>query len=362
LKKKKGEKMKVEKAALLSAMKKALPGVEKGSSTIEGADTFVFQMGILSTYNDNISVSIPLHFKGEIKGAVKSMDFFKLISKMPTDELNIESGESNLKINSGSVEAEMVLIGSNIPDYLSELRLDELKWKELPTNFFGACRLCKITGNRAPQRGIFVEGGLMVSTDISRINQHKLSTEMDRFWLDDPAVIELLKISGLTHYAIADSWANFKGEDGTVFSCKRKDDTGFPVKKINKIIEDNRKQDEDIENVLPKGLFTVADRVSTLSGEMDGLPAVQMTIKKDCIEFYAERYAGKIRETIPFEKPFEKDINLKLYVDPFFLTEASKKVSNFYLKTMTVNEKKINVLVFYNENYTQVASTFKGDE
>jgi hypothetical protein len=353
----KGGIMKVNKTQLLSAMKKAMPGVETGSSMIEGADTFVFSPSAIHSYNDNISVSVPFSWEGEMKGSVKSMDFFKLIGKLPVEDINIEITAEAIKLSSGMVDAEMVLLDNNLNSYLSELKIEELSWKDLPDNFFEAVKLCKISCNRAPQRGIFVEKNYMLSTDISRINHHKLNTEMERFWLDDPAVGELLKIKDIKSYCITESWAHFKSEEGVIFSCKRKADASYPAPKILEWLESSgTKGEEDIEGQLPKELYEAVDRVATLSGEIDGLPAIQMIINKDTIELNASRYAGKIKEKIKLEKPFETDLNIKIWVDPFFLTEASKKVDGFYIKP---GDRK--VLVFYNENYTQIASTFKGE-
>ena len=57
----------IEKAKLLSAMSKALPGVEKGNSIIEGADTFVLSNNAIHSYNDNISVSVPFDLDESIQ-------------------------------------------------------------------------------------------------------------------------------------------------------------------------------------------------------------------------------------------------------------------------------------------------------
>ena len=353
--------MKLEKTAFLNAMRKALPGVEKGASIIDGADTFVFSKDSIHTYNDSISVSVP--FATGLEGAVKSMDFFKLVSKLNSEDLDVECGDIGVfKIKAGLVEAEMANVQNNLAGYISTLNIGTITWKEIPAGFFEAVRLCKISGNKAPQRGIFVEKNYMISTDVSRINHHLLPVEMERFWIDDPAVNELMKIDGLTKYSISESWAHFQGSDGTIFSIKRKDDAGFPVARILSIIETHKKNDTDLENELPEGLYNVADRVSTLASELDGLPAIKMTVNRDNIEFFSERSAGKVKEKINLKTPFKQPISAVLWVDPAFLIEVSRKVSGFYLRTMTGgNGKTMTTMVFHNKEYMQVASTFAGE-
>jgi hypothetical protein len=353
--------MKTDKQALLSAMKKALPGVEKGTSIIEGADTFVLTKNAIHSYNDNISVSSPFKFDEEISGAVKSLDFFKLISKMPTDDIEIESREECLKVNSGTTEAELTKVETQVGEYIKTLNIDTLQWKQLPAEFFPAIKLCKIDCNNSPHRGIFVNQATMLSTDIARINWHQLETAMDRFWLDDPAVIELLKLENLSHYCVTESWVHFKSEDGTIFSCKKKDDSIYMEEQIKAWLDKCGKENIDGENVFPKGLLNVVDRVSTLAEELDGLPAIQMNIKKTYLEFFAQRSSGKIKEKLELEKPFEKDIDMTIWVDPGFLIEASKKVSGFYIKTWAEQEESKKILVFYNDKYMQIASTMNGE-
>lgn len=352
--------MKIEKTAFINAMRKTLPGVEKGSSIIDGADTFVFSNKAIHTYNDSISVSVP--FDTGLTGAVKSTDFFKLISKLNSEDLDIEFLEGAFKVKSGLVEAEMTNVANNLAGYISTLNIETIKWKPIPAGFFEAIRLCKISCNKAPQRGIFVEKNYMLSTDVSRINHHILSAEMERFWIDDPAVSELMKLDGLEGYAVNESWVNFRGSDGTVFSIKRKDDASYPVTKILSLIEGHQKTDADMENELPEGLYAVADRVATLSTELDGLSAIKMTINRDNVEFFSERTAGKIKEKMNLKTPFKQPISVSLWVDPSFLIEISRKVSRFYLRTIPgQNDKVINTMVFFNKDYMQIASTFAGD-
>lgn len=353
--------MKVTKADLLDAMKKCLPGVEKGSSIIDGADTFVLREKAIHSYNDSISITVPFPLEG-IDGAVKSIDFFKLISKMPADDIEINQTEKCFSIKSGSAEADMNLIQSSIVGYIDTLKTDEQEWKDLPAGFFEAVKLCKINCNRSPMRGIFVQEKRMYSTDIYRVNRHELAGEMDGFWLDDPAVTELQKIPGLTQYSVAESWVHFKSADGVYFSCKRKDEASFPVQRIEELIEGSSKADGDPENVLPDGIAAVADRASVLSSDIDGMPMIEMTVKRDKVHFSAERSAGRIREDLPLTKPFKNDIDIKLWIDPDFLIEGAQKVKDFYIKEMEVKGKTRNSIVFHNDKYIQVASTFVGNK
>ena len=58
-----------------------MPGVEKGSTIIEGADAFLFSGGYIHTYNNYISVSVPFD-AGGFECSIRAAAFYKLIQKI----------------------------------------------------------------------------------------------------------------------------------------------------------------------------------------------------------------------------------------------------------------------------------------
>jgi hypothetical protein len=44
--------MQIVKSEFLSAMKKAMPGVESSNNILQGVDTYIFHNGHIYTYND----------------------------------------------------------------------------------------------------------------------------------------------------------------------------------------------------------------------------------------------------------------------------------------------------------------------
>ena len=89
--------MVVQKKALMESLKMAMPGIETGNSTLSGADAFIFHSGRIYSYNDLISVAVPIEQAGlveeSIEGAVHADEFFKVISKFPSDEIEFEVAE-----------------------------------------------------------------------------------------------------------------------------------------------------------------------------------------------------------------------------------------------------------------------------
>ena len=107
--------MTVQKKQLVESLKLAMPGIESGNVVLQGSDTFIFHNGKIFTYNDSMAVSIPIEQTGlveeDIEGAVKADEFFKVVSKLPQDEISFEVSENNSWIlKSGKAKVEMTLI------------------------------------------------------------------------------------------------------------------------------------------------------------------------------------------------------------------------------------------------------------
>jgi len=71
--------MNVKRTELLKVLKQCLPGIENGNKVLEGADLFIFNKGSVHSYNDVISVSVPVKSDGlleeGIDGAVRAEEF-----------------------------------------------------------------------------------------------------------------------------------------------------------------------------------------------------------------------------------------------------------------------------------------------
>lgn len=214
--------MQIQKAVLLEAVKKCLPGVETGTALIEGTDTLVFTKGALHSYNDSIHVSVQLA-ESELEGVVKAKEFSKLISKLAGEVITIDNIDGKWTLTCGATEAELPLYSDTITKHLETLKLEELKWVALPADFQEGLKLTKIGGNTNPIRGAYVQGAKLYSTDTIRINEYSLAAEMLPFWIDDPAVGDLLKIGSLAEYAVGQAWAHFKTKEGAIFSAKLKE-------------------------------------------------------------------------------------------------------------------------------------------
>lgn len=346
--------MNLSKPKLLEAMKQCLPGVEKGSSLIEGADAFRFSGGFVQTYNNLIAVSVPMDLDG-LECAVKAMDFFKLVSKLNAPLIAGELVGNKLKLKAGRTKAQISTMATQTEDYIKALNLGGITFKAVPGNFAEALKLCKMSCNPTPYRGIYVSGKDLLSTDQARINHFTLDAEMDTFWLDDPAVSEFMKLGKAVEYCLDGSWLHLKLENGTIFSAKIKDHSQFPKDVLVGHVDALKNPEGGHANRLPKSLSEAVGRVATMaSGEGNTSQLIRLTLKDKELELFAEKPGGSVEDGVEWEKPFDEGFQpIQLWVEAAFLLEASKKVMDFHIGSADGAQ----ALIFTAPGYVQMAST-----
>ena len=273
--------MKVSKSFLLGAIKKCLPGADTGKSLLEGADALVFDAGWLHSYNDAISVSVPVPELSGLSGNVRAKEFYNVISKFSDLELEINSTEKSFTISGAKAHVEMTLLENAMKGRIAAV-LDSIEeWKALPEDFINALAACKFACNTSGMAGIFVNGVVMAATDEKRVNYWEMKAEMGQFWITDPSAGELLKFNGLSEYALSSAWLHIKTDSGVCFSCKRLADDRWPYAQVKKILATHETTEDDITNTMPKGVLPAVERASALYTDVNGQKAVQLVISPE---------------------------------------------------------------------------------
>lgn len=370
--------MNLSKSEFLTAMKKAMPGVESSNTILQGADTYIFHNGYIYTYNDAISVSVhfPITNKaGEnISAAIKAKDFYDLISRYEGDTITIIPKNDMWIIKSENARAEITLLENNLIERIQGIRIDSKKFTKIPERFFEGMQLCNFS-SKSQLSGLFCNEQVMVSADELKINWYGLNDAfVNSFWINNDAVTELLKLSNPKKYYVSDSWVHFITEDKTVFSCKRLVQDNYPFDKINTLVTTHAKEKGDIFNELPNKLIDAVNRAAALSTNIESFDTVKLTFNKDFIEVFSQRPSGKYTENVPWEKPFKKEFDpISIFVDYNMIESGIKYSKSFYLKNTVViskidssngkTESKTRTrVIFVSEFGIQLISTFDGGE
>ena len=96
--------MKVKKSELVDALSKVKPGLAK-KEIVEQATHFIFSQGEIITFNDQISIMHP--FDCDFDFSVKGEEFFKIVSGITEEEIDLSLKDNTLHIKSKTINIRM---------------------------------------------------------------------------------------------------------------------------------------------------------------------------------------------------------------------------------------------------------------
>lgn len=331
--------MTIQKKDLLKKLGLCMSGIEKGNPILQGADSFIFYKDRIFAYNDMISVSVPIEntemLAENLEGAVRAEEFYKIINKMPNEEIIFEANDKTWILKSGRAKAELALVEFDYERRLNEIQICD-NWIELDDDFVTGLNVCKMAKNTTPLSGTFIKDEYILSTDGYQINRFEMKDcVLPEFWVSDKSMNELLKFSKLNKFQKnpTSNWVHFKSENDVVFSVKTLMTSKFPYNTCCKLLDD-----VDLSN-LTKGKFPneikdVVERASVFDVTLENHPAVKLTIDSEGVEVSSENAIGNYSEKVLWEdgnKDFEKMI---IYVDPDVIRASSQKTLEFYLQEL----------------------------
>lgn len=357
--------MNIQKKELLENLKMAMPGIETGSATLQGADLFVFYDGKIFTYNDSISVTVPIQSEGllaeKIEGCVKAEEFYKVISKFPSDEIKFSVTENKTwLLKCGKAKAEMTLLDFDYLSRIKNIAPKEDSWNDLDDDFVSGIGSCKMSSNKTKLAGVYVEDDCVVSTDGNQMNYYNLKEKkLPKFWISDNSVSEILKLKKLVAMQLQGTWAHFKSEDGTLFSIKTLQADSFPYEQVKMIIDTSDPSKSMLHAKFPKELFNAIDRAVSFSMDISEHSAVRLVISKEKIEVSSERSAGKYNEKVAWDEEIKTDFEpFTVYVDAQMMQFVSQRTVEFYLlKGPIRNGKSLPRLLFVTDASKHLLAT-----
>lgn len=360
--------MTISRKELLESLKRAMPAIETGTPTLQGADSFVFHDGKIFSYNDSIAVYIPLAITGlvdeGIEGAVHADEFFKVISKFSADEINFAvTGNNTWMLKCGKAKVEVTLMDFDFTTRLQGVTPDENAWVKISDEFVNGIGACKMAVNKTPLAGIYIKGKTIVSTDGYQINKFEMKdTDLPTLWISDNSANELLKLSGLVEMQLQGTWAHFKSSDGTVFSIKTLQAEKFPFDRIVALLDTSKPKEDDFHASFPMELFGAIDRADSFAIDISEHSAVRLVLSNQNIEVSAERTSGKYSEKVAWGEgvEFKETIEpMTVYVDATMMSFMAKRSLEFYLQKFTAkNGKTIPRLLFVSDSSCHLMTTF----
>lgn len=317
----------IKRKKLLDALTKVNPGLARDKKElIEQTSHFIFENDKIWTYNDQLHI---MHrFDSGLTGAVKATHFYKLIEKLPDEEITMTANNGKISLAVGDkikadikIDPEIKINPVPVPGINSQ------KWEELPENFHDAIAFSAFSASRNMIRPelccLFVSGEYVIGCDTFRGTKYKLKSKMNQeFLLPATAAVQLAKYNPYK-ILVDGGWLHFINKEQTTFSCRTYPDEQYP-ENIWTFFE---VEGEEIK--LPVDFLEAIDRAQVmLTTDFDLDRIVSLTIENNEVICQGAGDYGEFYEKAKVEYDGEK---IEINVHPVLLKEILKHLQNMVI-------------------------------
>lgn len=340
--------MKINKQELLKALSAAKPGLS-AKEIVEETVRFIFTGKEVTTFNDKICIIIP--FETDFACSVHGDEFYKILSSIKEEEVDITVVDNQMKINAKKTKAGLsTIIGEKerVISLIENLQTSTKKkgfWKKLPEDFLQGIYLCMFTASKDMTTKVrccvAVKGDKIFSTDNLRISRYILSSEMEEMLIPARDAMELVKYE-VKKYGLSDGWVHFITNEGIMFNCRIMLGD-YPFTSISKYF---REPENEIE--IPVEMKEVMKTAAVVAeGEVDIAKVVEVIIEAGKIICKSEDKGKKwLVKEIDFPE-YEGD-KVLFYVNPSFFAQVLDKSTSLFL---VQGEELPDKAVFTSENF-----------
>lgn len=327
----------MKREALLTAIKSIMLGIEK-TGKIVGMDFLVFDNDFVRSFKDEVSVSYPL--ETGVDGAVHAEEFFKVLSKMGEEDVELSIEEGRIKLKD---KQTCIWFNSLEPRLLGEVKaracslLTDLEWYELPKDFIEGLNLCLFgsSTDRALEdlSGINITESQITSTDDMRMSFYIMEGPVVRpFTIPVKTAQSLVELeTEFSSIALTKSWAHLYSKEEAVFSVRLMSHK-YDLGQLKDMAAGQKYGPKDAVYTFPKGIMEALTRAQIFAqkgplGIVD-VPMVSIEYSDKNLVITASRQIGEILEHIPWkDKPMPEGIII--WSQPDFLTKVLKVTDSF---------------------------------
>lgn len=302
--------MKINREELLSALNNLSPGLAN-KKILEQSTSFIFQAGIISSYNDEILVQIPMEH--DISGAIQAKPLLSILSKLKSTEVEIFMDEEGFIVK-GPRSKTSIKMESEICLPIDEVRVPDT-WKRVPDEFLAAVSVCLFSVSSDMSHPeltcLHVGQDFIESSDGQRITRATFKSKLSSSFLFPADCAAHLKKYSPSHYSVAEGWVHFKNEStGIVFSSRTMEGK-FPNTSPFLSVEGQSVK-------FPEDMMEVLDRAGIFSNsEFADCDFIEIKISEKKISVLSEGDEGKHEEQFRIKS----DAECSFLVNPGFLKE-----------------------------------------
>lgn len=309
--------LKADRESLLSRLQSVSPGLSS-KDVVEQSSCFVFQGGVVMTYNDEIACRIPLPWKDkDFEGAVRAEPLLKLLGKMKEDEVDLEMKEAGLVVSGirkkSCIQMEKeILLGISIVDNPEE-------WHPLHADFADAVELVSSCAGKDESKFhltcIHLTPKYLETCDQFQMARYRLKTGFEEESLIRCDSMKHVVTFGMTEYSATKNWFHFRNKTGLVLSCRRFLDQ---YEDLNPLLEVN-----GAPMVLPKGLAEAVDKASIFSEDNTDSDNIRVEFRPGSLKIKGQGDCGWYTEIR--KMPSYKGEAMRFVISPKLLLEITKR-------------------------------------
>lgn len=264
--------MKVNRETFLSRLEQVKAGLSP-REFIEQSSCFVFQDGMVMTFNDEVACRMVLEDL-DVTGAVPAASLLEILAKIDDPDLLVRENEQGQLEFKGKNKQFGVVKDTEIFLPISRVEMPE-KWRKLPEHF-NQCVKSIIHCVSTDESRFILTCVHLTSEYIEACDNKKVMRCMIETGLQDDVLIRGSSLQhiialGMNRIALTDNWVHFKNEKGLVFSCRKYSDTYPPLDDILK--------GKGRPITLPKTIAAAAERAAVFAIDKSGDPLVAVRLR-----------------------------------------------------------------------------------
>ena len=306
--------MRVKREDLLNDLNAVKAGLSP-REFIEQSSCFVFQDGMVMTFNDEVACRKKIGIK--VTGAVPAANLLAILEKMDDDILKVEENEKGELEFRGKRKRFGVTKDSDIflPIDRVEMPSEWHELKPLMVKAIDKVRQC-VSGDesRFTLTCIHLHPEFVEACDNLQIMRCQVKTGLPQEILIRGSSMSSATSLGMDEISITNTWIHFRNSDnGLIFSCRRYDDQYPKLDEFMKI--------KGHKITIPRGLKEASERASIFAADKSGEPSVRVSISNGLIRLTGEGLSGWYEEKkkVAYEGP-----SMQFLIAPGLLSDIAE--------------------------------------
>lgn len=269
--------------------------------TVEQSTCFVFDNGVLHTYNDKVACRIRNPLLKNLHGAVRSKTFLKVIRRIKDEYIEVTTDEQKITIKGKRSSSSFALEKDILLPY-KNVEVPE-NWKSLHPDFLDALAIVQECASKDAEKYaltcVHMHPKWLEACDGFQIARHRIDMGIEEScWVEKESIQHIVAL-GMSKFAITPSWVHFRNPSGLVYSCRRLLTLEYPnLTPLLKTEGENLVIPKNLKESIEKAKIVEEEKAKELLTVTVELFPGKMVIKgKGILSEYREyrktKYAGK---------------------------------------------------------------------